>query len=316
MTSKYQLPKLFHRLASQQNAHVKHFIALREKKQHRLDHGSVMIQGFKTVQEVRDQGVQFKSMVVTAKKDLNTEADIQSPSLQVIRHPELFPAQHYYVTDINLARRILGTASRPGNHDIFAEAVIPRIADDAQIFSHDRILVFDRISDPGNLGTLVRTAKALGWQSGLITHHSCDPYNDKCIRASRGTSLTWPHLTVDASQALDRLRAEGYTPIVADMLPRNAPNVELWSPESQASSNAAVPGTGVWFWNQPRSLLPSIKKMALVLSSEHHGVDGAFSNELRVSLPMDPSVESLNVANAGSILMSDLNRLAFAQTST
>ncbi|GAN06063.1 RRNA methyltransferase [Mucor ambiguus] len=306
MTSKYQLPNLFHRLASQQNSNVKHFIALREKKQHRLDHGSVMIQGFKTVQEVRDQGIQFKSMIVTAKKDLNTETDIQSPSLQVIKHPELFPAQQYYVTDINLARRILGTASKPGNHDIFAEAIIPRIKDDAQIFSHDRILVFDRISDPGNLGTLVRTAKALGWQSGLITHHSCDLYNDKCIRASRGTSLTWPHLTVNADQVLGQLKAEGYTPIVADMLPRNSATVEMWSPENQAN---AVPGTGVWFWNQPRSLLPSIKKIALVLSSEHHGVDDAFSNELRVSLPMDPSVESLNVANAGSILMFDLNRL-------
>ncbi|CAO3620058.1 unnamed protein product [Mucor fragilis] len=306
MTSKYRLPNLFHRLASQHNSNVKHFIALREKKQYRLDHGSVMIQGFKTVQEVRDQGIQFKAMVVTAKKDLNTETDIQSPSLQVVKQPELFPAQQYYVTDINLARRILGTASKPGNHDIFAEAIIPRITDDAQIFSHDRILVFDRISDPGNLGTLVRTAKALGWQSGLITHHSCDFYNDKCIRASRGTSLTWPHRTVNADQVLDQLKAEGYTPIVADMLPRNSPNVEQWSPENQAK---AVPGTGVWFWNQPQSLLPSIKKLALILSSEHHGVDGAFSNELRVSLPMDPSVESLNVANAGSILMSDLNRL-------
>ncbi|KAG1078321.1 hypothetical protein G6F42_024323 [Rhizopus arrhizus] len=116
MTSKYPLPSLFHRLASQQNQNVKHFIALREKKQYRLDQGSVMIQGFKTVQEVRDQGIQFKSMVVTAKKDLNTEADIQSPALQVIKQPELFPAQHYYVTDINLARRILGTASKPGSN--------------------------------------------------------------------------------------------------------------------------------------------------------------------------------------------------------
>ncbi|KAL7312829.1 hypothetical protein PS15m_008549 [Mucor circinelloides] len=306
MTSKYPLPSLFHRLASQQNQNVKHFIALREKKQYRLDQGSVMIQGFKTVQEVRDQGIQFKSMVVTAKKDLNTEADIQSPALQVIKQPELFPAQHYYVTDINLARRILGTASKPGNHDIFGEAIIPRFRNEAQVFSRDRILVFDRISDPGNLGTLVRTAKALGWQSGLITHHSCDLYNDKCIRASRGTSLTWPHLTVNANQVLNQLRDEGYTPIVADMLPKKSPNVEMWSPENQSN---AVPGTGVWFWNQPRSLLPSIKKMALILSSEHHGVNDAFANELRVSLPMDPSVESLNVANAGSILMSDLNRL-------
>lgn len=315
MTSKYQLPSLFQRLSSQNNQKVKHLIALREKKQYRLDHGNVMIQGYKTVQEVRDQGIKLKSMIVTAKKVLDTEADIQSPSLQVIKQPEQFPAQQYYVTDINLARRILGTASKPGNHDIFAEAIIPHYDhDDAQIFNNDRILVFDRISDPGNLGTLVRTAKALGWKSGLITHHSCDLYNDKCIRASRGLSLSWPHTTVNSTQLLDQLKTNGFTPIVADMLPTKSQNVEIWSPEKHSN---AVPGTGVWFWNKPKSL--PIRKMALILSSEHHGVDDAFSNELRVSLPMDSSVESLNVANAGSIIMSDLNRFyntCLYQTST
>ncbi|KAI8636661.1 Alpha/beta knot methyltransferase [Parasitella parasitica] len=305
MSSTYQLPRLFYRLKSQQIIHAKHFIALREKKQYRLDQGTVVVQGYKTLKELRDQGIKFKSLIVTAKKELEAETDIKSPALQVIQHPEQFPAQNYYASDINLARRILGTASKPGNHEVFAEAIVPQYSeDDPKIFDNDHILVLDKISDPGNIGTLVRTAKALGWQSGLITHHSCDLLNDKCVRASRGLTLTWPHVAIPAHKLLAQLKKHGFTPIVADMLPSKRRNAEIWSPENHSTP---LPGTGVWFWNQPKSL--PIKKMALILSSEHHGVDNALAKELRVSLPMDSSVESLNVATAGAIIMSDLNRL-------
>ncbi|CEP08309.1 hypothetical protein [Parasitella parasitica] len=306
-TSTYQIPRLFYRLKSQQVNFAKHFIALREKKKYRQDEGTVIVQGYKTLKELRDQGVKFKSLIVTVKKEPEEETDIKYPAINVIKDPKQFPAQQYYVSDINLARRILGTASKPGNHDIFAEVIVPQYSsDDSKIFDHDRILVLDKISDPGNVGTIVRTAKALGWQSGLITHHSCDLYNDKCVRASRGLALTWPHVAVPANKLLDHLKKHGFTPIVADMLPSNKQEkVEIWSPEEHSGPPAQ--GTGAWFWNQPKSL--PIKKMALILSSEHHGVDDSLAKELRVSLPMDSSVESLNVATAGAIIMSDLNRL-------
>ncbi|GFR49266.1 hypothetical protein Agub_g11245, partial [Astrephomene gubernaculifera] len=48
-----------------------------------------------------------------------------------------------------------------------------------------RLLVLDGVQDPGNLGTLVRTALAFGWQGVFLLPGCCDPFNDKALRASR-----------------------------------------------------------------------------------------------------------------------------------
>lgn len=306
-TLQYQLPRNFKRLINQQNHIAKHLIALREKKKYRLDQQCVLVQGVKTIKELRDKGIEFKSISITAIKSPRVEQDIKYPALEVLKYPEHFPAKEYYVADVDLARRILGTTSKPGSHEIFAEVPIPTSSDEEELKCKDRLLVFDRISDPGNLGTLVRTANALGWDSGLITSDSCDMYNDKTMRASRALSLTWKHKQVSQEKGLSFLKENGFTPVVADMLPKKQDSSDIWSPEFGSDFNKARPGTGVWFWNfqnQPKELP---KKIALILSSEHAGVKG-LQNELRVSIPMSSAVESLNVANAGGIIMNELNR--------
>lgn len=299
----YQLPQTFKRLLNQQNQVAKHLIALREKKKYRLDNQCVLVQGSKTIKELRDKGFQFNSIAITVMKSPKVENDIKYPALEVLKYPENFPAKNYYVTDIDVTRRILGTSSKPGNHEIFAEVPIPT-NDEEELKSKDRLLVFDRISDPGNLGTLVRTANALGWDSGLITSDSCDMYNDKTLRASRALSLTWKHKQVSQVEGLSFLKENGFTPVVADMLPKSQ---DIWSPEFGSDFNKARPGTGVWFWNFQAKPKELPKKIALILSAEHNGVEG-LDDELRVSIPMSSAVESLNVANAGGIIMNELNR--------
>ena len=54
------------------------------------------------------------------------------------------------------------------------------------------VLILDRIQDPGNLGTLIRTATALDWTGVYITPTSVDPFNDKAIRAARGATFRIP----------------------------------------------------------------------------------------------------------------------------
>ncbi|KAG2210562.1 hypothetical protein INT47_002504 [Mucor saturninus] len=307
-TFQYQLPRNFKRLINQQNQVAKHLIALREKKKYRTDQQCVLVQGVKTIKELRDKGIEFKSIGVTAVKSPRVENDIKYPALEVLKYPEHFPAKEYYVADIDLARRILGTASKPGSHEIFAEVPIPTGIDEEELKCKDRLLVFDRISDPGNLGTLVRTANALGWDSGLITSDSCDMYNDKTVRASRALSLTWKHKQVSQAKGLSFLKENGFTPVVADMLPKNPQESDLWSPEFGTDYfNKARRGTGVCFWNFQNKPKELPKKIALILSSEHAGVKG-LQDELRVSIPMSSAVESLNVANAGAIIMNELNR--------
>lgn len=308
MSTTTQLPKIFKLITSQQNAVVKHFIALREKKQYRLENQSVMVQGFKTVKELREKGIHLKSVAITSRGVPKVEADIQYPALHVLKDLNGFQAEKYYITDISLAKRILGTSSNPGTHEIFAEVSIPTKTSLEELNSKDHLLVFDQIKDPGNLGGLIRAGMALGWESGLITKNSSDIYNDKTIRSSRALSLSWQHNIIESEELIPYLKNNGFTPIVADMLPKemNDSN-DIWSPEYGNDFSKIKPGTGVWFWNFQNKPKVIPKKMALILSSEHNGVQG-LSDELRVSTPMCSSVESLNVAIAGSIVMNELNR--------
>ena len=52
-----------------------------------------------------------------------------------------------------------------------------------------RALVLDRVQDPGNMGTLLRTATAFGWRGVLLLDGCCDPFGDKALRAGRGAAF-------------------------------------------------------------------------------------------------------------------------------
>ncbi|KAI9281601.1 Alpha/beta knot methyltransferase [Sporodiniella umbellata] len=297
-------PSLFKRVSHAKTVTGKHLIKLRESKQYRHEQKTVLVQGLKTLNELRDQGADFASVIVTAPQDPQDPKDICFPARVVLDDPNILPADRYLLTDVELTRRILGTASRPSRHEVYAELVIK----DHQVTPKNHLLVLDSIGDPGNVGTLVRTAKGLGWDAGLATLTTCDLYNDKAIRASRGLTLTWSHETIRQHSLLSYLKEHDITPVVADMLPSHSNSV--WSPDYGTFSRHDVkPGSGLWFWNFGDKKEEVPKKIALILSDEHHGVEPSLVDEIKVSVPLHPSVESLNVASAGSIIMTELNRL-------
>ncbi|KAI9316804.1 Alpha/beta knot methyltransferase [Dichotomocladium elegans] len=304
LPSIYRFPKLFRRLSNQKQEATKHFISLRESKAYRLKQNAVLIQGLKMLRELRDDGFSMRSITATAEKEPPTESCIKHPAIDVLNHPEAFPAKNYYVCDVDLTRRILGTASRPNRHEIFGEVELKNTPIPAQ---PERLLVFDHVNDPGNLGTLVRTACALGWPAGLITTGTCDMYNDKTVRASRGMTLRWPHKLVPMNELIEFLKSLNMTPLVADMLDKNTANADVWAPNAPNAEKIGLE-TGICFWNFKGKPKEVPARPALILSSEHKGVQG-MDDELRVSIPMADGVESLNVAAAGSMIMHELNRL-------
>jgi TrmH family RNA methyltransferase len=304
-----QIPKLFNRITSRHDVTLKHFKGLREDKEYRDKNQAVLVQGVKTVQELHNRGMKIKTLALVLP-DKNA-VEVAYPASMIVKNPKLFPAHKYYLTNINLARYVLGTASVPGVHDIFAEVSIPSNSQkQINLKQTDKLLIFDGVSDPGNLGTLVRTAHALDWKQGFVTTGAgtCDLYNDKVIRASRALSLNWQHEALSLKESFELIKEYGFTPLVADMLPDTSAN-DLWSPEhANNKALATKPGTGVWFWNFQNKPPAIPKKMALILSSEHHGTSKLLDDEIRVSVPMNSTVESLNVSNAGCIIMDNLNR--------
>lgn len=141
------------------------------------------------------------------------------------------------------------------------------------------ILIFDRLADPGNLGTLIRTAHALGVDWAVALPGTVDPWNPKAVRASAGSLFHLPVSRQDWESVVHWLRKHGFDILCADA-------------EGEPVSRGARPGT----------------PFALVLGNEPTGLSEATSGECdrRVAVSLPASVESLNVAIAGALLLDRL----------
>lgn len=139
------------------------------------------------------------------------------------------------------------------------------------------IVLLDGVQDPGNVGTLVRTAVSLG-AAGLVgVGDTADPWGPKALRASAGAVLRGPVFRTDVADAVARLAGRG---------------LPIWAAAADAPPLEHAPRGPV----------------ALALGSEAHGVSAALlaAAERLVSVPLARGVESLNVAAAGAILLDRL----------
>ena len=160
----------------------------------------------------------------------------------------------------------------------------PRFTDDWLREEHAFILILDGLQDPGNVGTLFRTAEAAGVSGVLLTRGCADPLSPKALRASAGSAFRLPHvLDLGVHDLLDRL-----------------PRGLLLA--------AAVVGEGSTSLFDAPLVLP----MAIALGSEGSGLDPRIEARAshRVRIPNAKNVESLNVAAAGAIVMFEIARRA------
>ncbi|MBV8365164.1 MAG: RNA methyltransferase [Candidatus Eremiobacteraeota bacterium] len=143
------------------------------------------------------------------------------------------------------------------------------------------VLVLHDIDDPGNAGTLLRSAEAFAVDAICIGPNSVDPYNDKVLRATMGAIFRVPVV-----------RYEGWEELVAALAPLG---IRTIAAQAGASDIRSVP-------------LP--ERRALVLGNERSGLRSLPENSiaLQVGIPQARAAESLNVAVAGSILLYEFAR--------
>ncbi len=138
------------------------------------------------------------------------------------------------------------------------------------------VLLLDRVGDPGNFGTIIRTARAAGLREIWMTKGSVDPYSDKAVRSASGAQFA---LTMREYGALDDvvelLRAKGYSNIFR-----------------------TAPGGGHSIFTEPELFAKSV----IVLGSEGAGA-GEIPGSVNVLIPMPGDAESLNVAQAATVIL-------------
>ncbi len=139
------------------------------------------------------------------------------------------------------------------------------------------VLILDRLQDPGNMGTLVRTAAAAGADAIFYTPGSVDPYSPKALRASAGAVFHLPPAVAEEPLQLVKLLQSGGMQVLA-----------------------AQPRDGRLYWE-----VDLRKKAAFLIGSEGGGLSPelAAAADLAVSIPLLSPLDSLNAAVAGALLL-------------
>ncbi len=234
-------------ISSLQHPLVKRLVKLRDNKAFRAQENSVLIVGVTLVSDV------------AARMPLKTLISVD---------PLPFNAKESYLAPPNVLEKIINISS----HDLVAaEVELPK---QSSLENLKTLIILDAIADPGNVGTILRTAVALGWEGAFLTPKTADPFNDKALRAARGASLFLPLRQGSYDDLKKLVETSGMQVYIADVEGKKLTEVSFKKP------------------------------LALVLGHETEGP----SPETRamgqtVSIPMTNQMESLNVATAAAILM-------------
>lgn len=238
-------------ITSAQNSKIKNANKLK-KKRDRDKTGQALIEGIHLIEEAYQSDIVIKQLFVI-------EPNRTDEALKDY-------AEETFEINMKVAESLSGTITPQG---FFAVIEKPKY----DVTQAKQVLLIDRIQDPGNLGTLIRTSDAAGIDLIVMEKGTADPYQDKVLRASQGSVFHIPVITADLKT------------FIADF-------------------NGPVYGTALEN-AQPYKEVASQDIFALLLGNEGEGVNKALLNETsqNLTIPIYGKAESLNVAIAGSILL-------------
>ena len=145
----------------------------------------------------------------------------------------------------------------------------------------NRLLILDNIQDPGNLGTIIRSAVAFNLDTLILSNDCVDLYNDKTIRSSEGMLFKLNILRKDLNTFLTELKNNNYTIYGTDVV------------------NGSIVGK-----------IKFPKKYAIIIGNEGKGLKSTLKNlvDQNIYIPMSFNAESLNAGIAASIIMYEMSK--------
>lgn len=232
----------------------------------------VLVEGVRAVVEAMDAGASVAFFAVSPRLE-STEAG--RGLLTRLRGGSAGGGDVVEVADAEMAE--LADTEHP--QGVVAVADEPRAGIDAFVRAGARILVLDALQDPGNVGTLVRSAVAFSFDGVVALDGTTDPWGSKAVRAAAGTTFRIPTVRAKADETLDALRREGL-PILAA------------SAEGSTGVDAPLGGFALVVGNEGAGVRREVREAA----------------DQTVAVAMTGPAESLNAGIAGSILMSQFTR--------
>lgn len=252
------------------NPAVQHLRRLSGRRRARLDEGAFVVDGPTLVGDALDAGIELTAVYVDVAHDLDPELAARIDASGV----------HVFELAVGVLASAAATVTPNG---VAAIARRPtRLLDQLTAPTVGMVVVLVGVSDPGNAGTLVRSAAAAGARAVVFCGGGVDPYSPKTVRSSAGAVFRLPVVEHDdASEVLDRFGAAGFTRL----------------------------GT-VARGGEDHDVVNLCGATALVLGNEAHGLPDALGGQLdsMVTIAMTDATESLNVAMAGTIVVFEMAR--------
>lgn len=254
------------KINSLQNVHVKDWKKLQTKKG-RKQQDLYLLDGWHLVNEAVKAQVGIKTLLITAKQ-LASDPDLTK-----------FPA----VIEISeeVAKHISATVTPQG---VFALAKLPAASTDplADLKLDRPWLLLDNVQDPGNIGTMVRTADAAGFAGVAFGTGTVDVHQPKVERSMQGSQFHLQLISTDLSLFVTKLQAAGAPVYGSELNPQAAQYLDVDAPDV----------------------------FGLIMGNEGNGMSHELlqQTDRNLYIPIKGRAESLNVAVAAGILMFGLDR--------
>lgn len=255
---------------SRNNKLLKHGKKLNIRK-YRQEDNEFLIEGLRFVEEAVAANADIKYCIFSE----NLKGDRASLLLDKMRSKKI----DTYMVEDKLINEICDTKTPQG---IAAVVKRHKINEDSIISDSNFLLIVDRLQDPGNLGTIIRTAHAAGIGGIIISSGTVDPYSPKVLRSTMGSIFNVPIIEAfDLSEIIHKIRGSGFT------------------------IYASSPSKSVPYWDEAYA-----SKVAIIIGNEANGIDQEViaQSDRQIKIPMPGGSESLNASVACGILAFEVLR--------
>lgn len=255
-------------ITSAQNPKLKLVRSLMGRSKDRREAGAFVAEGVRLVEEAVNSNWGFRFVLYDETLSERGRVLVESLKLRGVECEEVTPNLTKSVSDTETSQGLLAVLPLPNSQ--FTNLSLP----DSPTF----LLIPDQMRDPGNLGTLIRSADAAGVDAVLIPPETTEPFAPKVVRAGMGAHFRLPILSMGWEEIVGKLAS--LQVLLADMK-----------------------GESCWETNLRQPL-------ALIVGGEVEGASQSARKlaSQRISIPMAGRTESLNAAVAGSVLMFEVMR--------
>ena len=249
-------------ISSKDNAIIKHIAKLKEKK-YRAEYNEFIVEGLRLIKEAVQENAEIKYIVVCDGCD-NSEIIEGHLKYEMARLDFIYVPQNIFkmISDVENPQGVLAVIGKKNNKEINT--------------SEDLILALDDIQDPGNLGTILRTADSVGLKQILVSKGTADCFNPKVVRSTMGAIFRVNVIECeDLKQTLKDLQNKEYKVMITSLKAKNS------------------------IYNT------NYNKKVIVIGNEANGVSKEIQTiaDEKVIIPMLGKTESLNASVATGVIL-------------